>query len=151
MGTTLQMLRVLTHKLVYEPHRHASSDERKDRAYDLVEDFSLTFRIHGAVASICSIRESTVVRVTSGELSRNGTVVDGCIAAADSRLSHIQQNSAIPNPVSIPRRHIGSSLSVVTPAFYHRLYVRRSNLMRRPYGSRLRCNRNTNRHNRYTR
>jgi hypothetical protein len=54
MDTMRKILRLFTHELVDKPDGESRSDESQDSAYDLVEDFSLAFSIHGAVASIRS-------------------------------------------------------------------------------------------------
>ena len=54
MDIMRQTLRLIAHELVDQPNGESRSDESQDRAYDLVEDFSLAFSIHGAVASIRS-------------------------------------------------------------------------------------------------
>jgi hypothetical protein len=54
MATMLQILRLVTHELVDKPHGESRSNQGQNGAYDLMEDFSLAFSIHGAVASIRS-------------------------------------------------------------------------------------------------
>ena len=54
MDIMRQILRLFTHELVDKPDGESRGNESQDGAYDLVEDFSLAFSIHGAVASIRS-------------------------------------------------------------------------------------------------
>lgn len=52
MGTTQKMLRLFTHELIHDPHCESCRNKCEHGAHNLMEDFSLTFRIHGAVASM---------------------------------------------------------------------------------------------------